>query len=177
MNNQNIPDDFHESEVEYALTEPRHFGGRLERDSITDDEWNRFEGVSEHEIQAFIYRWENSTLEDYVKNIRDLQVDSLRLIIHGEIADVSYDEGMKLSVEDPTITALHKRFPPVGPGSPLISNVEIRSIDPDTAVAVYHRSEFDFQGNSSESESALILVRNEGRWKAAAFTRRPLPAF
>jgi hypothetical protein len=175
VENRFVPDDFHESEVEYALTEPRHIG-RLERDMITDEEWERFKGVSEHEIHAFIYRWENTPLDDYIKNIKDLQIESLRLIIHGEIADIHYDETIRMDANDPVISALHKRFPPVGPGSPLISNIEIRSIDPETAVAVYHRSEYELNGNSSESESALIMVRSEGKWKAAAFTRRPLPS-
>ena len=171
-----LQDDFHEAEVEYALTEPRITGGTLKRDFISDKDWAEFEGVREHEIQAFIYRWENLPIEEYVRQVRDLQVDNLRVVVHGEIADVSYKQASKLSSQDPTLNAMHKHFPPVGPGSPLISNVEIRSIDPDTAVAVYHRSEYDLKGNAHESESALILVRQDGRWKAAAFTRRPLPA-
>lgn len=165
-------EDLHELEVEYALTEPRQ-SGVLKKDHISEQLMASLQ-LSVHEIHAFIFRWENLPLEDYVRQHRDLQLDPFRMIVNGEVADISSGHVAAMT-KDKTIDRLHQHFPRVGPGSPLISNIDVRAIDPETAVAVYHRTEYDLKGKAHESESALILVRRDNKWKVAVFTRRPLP--
>ena len=164
-----------EVDLHFATTEPRPGG----RHFIDEQEFrNHQESFDEYDVANFVMRWENLTIEEYKKHAKELQTDSLTMVVAGIKEEIGMEESTVWEPsKDNKISKILQAFPPVGPGQPLISNLVIRSMGPKTAVAVYHRTEADLTGDKFESESALILAKEDGNWKASVFTRRPLPDF
>jgi len=177
-NNQEDPIQFddllHDSDVQFAFTEPRAALPEWDDSTI---EWNEMRDlkVPVEEITEFVLRWENLTLEQYVAAHADMQLDPFRMVVKGHAYDVTSEDVLAMP-DQPQTRRVLEFLPPTGPGNPRVSDLDIRSLDPDTAVAVYHRSEVDYDGMPYESESAMIIVRRDGAWKVASFTRAPLPA-
>src|SRR5688572_19539183 len=106
-----LEDDLHELEVQFAFTEPR--SGARPNLAISE---KIFEARIDptNEVSAFVYRWENSSIEAYQEIAADMQLDPLRMIVSGQVFDVGLSE-LKSMQRDPTLQAVLRNFPPCGP--------------------------------------------------------------
>lgn len=161
-----------ESEIEFALTEPRITG---RQPFISETEFAKRSDISMNEITKLIFQWENLSYADYISNASNLQLDPFQMIVGGEVLQVHLKEVSTKSLEDGVMMGLLSVFPESGPGSPIVSDIKITPIDPKTVVVTYHRTELDKKGNPYDSDSAVILVNQNNAWKVATYTRRPLP--
>ena len=163
----------HESEIEFALTEPRITG---KQPFITEPDFAKRTNISINEITKLIFQWENLSFSDYINNASNLQLDPFQMVVGGEVIHVGLNDITKKSLDSNVMKGLLGVFPEAGPGSPIVSDIKITPIDPKTVVATYHRTELDRKGKAYDSDSALIIVNQKNVWKVATFTRRPLPA-
>ncbi len=165
----------HESQLDFALTEPRIADMDWDTSHIS---WSEMEDLDlpVDEILEIVDRWEHSTIDEYVANHRELQLDRFQMVVNGNMFSVGSEDVEAMPTADATLKVAKHVFP-TDVDHPVLSDFDVRFMSPNTAIAIYHRSELGFNGEHYESNAALILVKVDDSWKVAVFTRAPLPEF
>jgi hypothetical protein len=170
-------DIVHEEVLDFAITEPR-FADMDWDDSHIDwaAELDGFQGPVD-EILEVVDKWEHSTIDEFVSNHRDLQLDKLRMVVNGKSFEVGSEDVQAMPTANTTLLVGKHVFPTME-GHPALSDFDVRFMSPNTAIALYHRSELGFEGEHFESNAAVIVVKEPVTgWRVAVFTRAPLPEY
>lgn len=170
------PGILHEEVLDFAITEPR-FADMDWDDSHVDwaTEIEGFQGPVE-EILEVVDKWEHSTIDEFARDHRNLQVEDLRMVVNGKSFTVTSEDVEAMPTAETTLKVSKHVFP-TQEGHPALSDFDVRFMSPNTAIALYHRSELGFEGEHFESNAAVILVKENDRWRVSVFTRAPLPEY
>ncbi len=166
----------HEEVLDFALTEPR-IGDMAWDESHVDwaTEIEGFQGPVD-EILDVVNKWEHWTIDEFARNHREIQLDELRMVVNGKSFNVTSEDVEAMPAADTTLRVSKHVFP-TQEDHPALSDFDVRFMSPNTAIALYHRSELGFEGEHFESNAAVILVKDDGNWRVSVFTRAPLPEY